>query len=258
MWRTLGRPRWLLLLAVLVAVVIAFTRLGLWQLSVAQDDAVEQAQAEQAARPAEPVEEVLAPHGGFPEDGRGRSVLAVGAYDPARQFLVPDRVLAGESGYWVVTPVVVASTGARLPVVRGFVGDPALADSPGEEQVTVTGTLALGESPVSAPGLPEGQRGSVDLALLANQWPGELYNGFVFATGEQPRVTGPAVTPVPPPSFGGEVDWRNLGYALQWWVFAGFAVFMFWRLLVEDHRADRVSERHTLETAHERTEPHHV
>jgi surfeit locus 1 family protein len=29
---------------------------------------------------------------------------------------------------------------------------------------------------------------------------------------------------------------RNLMYALQWWVFGGFVVFMWWRILREDAR----------------------
>lgn len=260
MWRTLLRPRWLALLAALMAVVAVFAWLGLWQLSVARNDALQQAQAQQATRPVAPLAQVLVPHGEFPADGAGRPVLARGSYDADRQFLIPGRLLEGEPGYWVVTPLAVDATGARLPVVRGFVADPGEADRPAAGGVAVTGTLAPGESPAPPADLPGGQRGSLDLSVLANEWPGPLYNAFLFATAEEPQVTGASVTPVPPPTFGGDVDWRNLGYALQWWVFAAFAVFMFWKLLREEHRARAGSgtPRHTLEVPEERTQSHHV
>lgn len=275
MWRTLIKPRWLLLLAVLAVVVVAFARLGLWQLSVAQDDAVEQARAEQLARPVVPVDEALVPHQRFPDDGAGRPVVATGHYAGDQQFLVPDRVLDGEAGYWVVTPLVVADTGANLAVVRGFVTDPAAADRPDATPVAVSGTLAPGEAPEVRKDLPEGQRDSIDLSALANEWPGEFYNAFIFATGEEPQVTAAQVRLIPPPSFGGEVDWRNFGYALQWWVFAAFAVYMFVRFVRDDHELDRAeagalaqedpTARHTVEVPDdpgthpaERTPSHHV
>lgn len=275
MWRTLLKPRWLLLLALLVVVVAAFTRLGLWQLSVAQDDAAEQARAEQLARPVVPLTEALDPHRPFPADAAGRPVTATGSYAGDLQFLVPDRVLDGAPGYWVVTPLVVQDTGANLTVVRGFVSDPADADRPPARTVTVTGTLAPGEAPEVREDLPEGQRDTVDLSVLANDWPGELYNAFVFATAEEPQVTDGAVLPIPPPSFGGEVDWRNFGYALQWWVFAAFGIFMFIRFVRDDHEMDRAqaqalaaedpAPRHTVGepgdpggSPVERTQSHHV
>ena len=67
---------------------------------------------------------VLTPHSPFPQDGTGRRITATGRYDGSGQVLVTPRLLRGERGYWVVTPLVVRSTGARIAVVRGFVTDP--------------------------------------------------------------------------------------------------------------------------------------
>jgi surfeit locus 1 family protein len=231
--RTALQPRWLALLAVLLVVVYAFVRLGLWQLAVAQDRVFEETLASQAAQAEVPVEDVLQPFSAFPNDASGRPVSASGTYDSGLQFLVPDRLLEGREGYWVMTPLR-TQEGALLTVLRGWVADPATADEPPGTPVSVTGTLAPGESPSAATDLPAGQLGSVDLAVLANTWEGDLYNAFVFATGEQPRVTELTVEPVPPPALSGRgVDWGNLGYALQWWVFAGFAVYMYLRFLKE-------------------------
>lgn len=235
-WRTLLTPRWLLLTAVLVAVCVACWQLGSWQLSVARHEGGQEVAGEQQARPVVPLEEALAPQQPFPEDGSNRPVEAEGRYRPDGQFLVPERLLEGREGLWVVTPLEVAETGATLLVVRGFVTDPAEAGSVPATPVTVEGTLAPGESPAGDADLPEGQRGSIDLSSLANERPGDWYNAFIFAQEERPRLSAPEVERIPPPVIGGGVDWRNLGYALQWWVFAGFAVFLWARQLREETR----------------------
>lgn len=243
------RPRWLGLLALVLAVMVSFGLLGLWQLNVARD----RGRAEQAlAAPTMPVADVaavLTPHSPFPRDGMGRRITAKGRYDGSAQVLVTPRLLAGQRGYWVVTPLVVRSTGARLAVVRGFVTDPAQATAPAvAAEVTVSGTLAPGESPAQEPSstdaaLPTGQLGALDLSLLVNRWPGGLYNAFVFATAEQPdvtSVTSSAVERVPPPALvGGALAWRNAAYALQWWAFALFTAYMWWRMVREDYQTQQ-------------------
>lgn len=241
MIRTALQPRWLALSAVLVVVVFAFGRLGWWQFSVAQESEAREYLQAQQARPVVQLEDYLAPHRPFPQDGSNRMVQAQGEYAGAQQFLVPRRYLGGQEGYWVITPLRTGA-GALLPVLRGWVAEPAQADTPAATSLTVTGTLAPGESPAQAADLPEGQLGSVDLAVLANTWEDPLYNAFVFATQERPALSAGTVTPVPPPALRGSgSDWRNVGYALQWWVFAGFAGYMYLRFL-----KDAAAERHTV------------
>ncbi len=249
MLRTALKPRWLGLFACVLAVIVAFGMLGLWQLNVARD----KGRAEEVrAAPTQPVADVatvLVPHGSFPRDGNGRRVTVTGRYDVSAQVLLTPRLLRGEPGYWVVTPLVVRSTGARIAVVRGFVTDPAQAVAPDlTSEVTVSGTLAPGESPAgdnahADPPLPEGQLTALDLSVLVNRWPGALYNAFVFATAEQPDLTSvasPAIERVPPPTLvSGTLSWRNAGYALQWWVFALFAVYMWWRMVRDDYETER-------------------
>ena len=38
-------------------------------------------------------------------------------------------------------------------------------------------------------------------------------------------------------------DWQNYGYALQWWLFAGFAVFLWVKLILDELDPSRVAER---------------
>ena len=251
MLRTALKPRWLGLFALVLGVMVSFTLLGLWQLSVARD----QGRAEQVratpARPVTDVSTVLAPQTPFPRSGDGRRITATGRYDGSGQVLVTPRLLEGKRGYWVVTPLVVRSSGARLAVVRGFVTDPTKAIAPDAgTEVTVSGTLAAGESPAqnpsgSAAAFTAAQMTNLDLSLLVNRWPGALYNAFVFATNEAPDVTSavsPEVVRVPPPAgAGGGLSWRNTAYAFQWWAFALFAAYMWWRMVRDDYETGKAS-----------------
>jgi surfeit locus 1 family protein len=234
------KPRWLGLLALVVVVMVTFGILGLWQLDVARDKGRAEAVKAAPKRPTAALSSVITPHVDFPADGSGRPVTTTGRYDATGQVLVTPRLLHGRTGYWVVTPLVVKDTGARLAVVRGFVTDAAQATPPAVTgPVTVNGTLAPGESPSTGAALPAGQLGSVDLSLLVNRWHGEIYNAFLFATGESPEATrtaGSVIERVPPPQLPSNgLSWRNAAYALQWWVFALFAAYMWWRMVRDDH-----------------------
>jgi cytochrome oxidase assembly protein ShyY1 len=80
---------------------------------------------------------------------------------------------------------------------------------------------------------------------LLEAWPyrsAEVFDGYVVRSAESPR---PAVAPTrvaaAPPS-GGVSRWRNLAYALQWWLFAGAAVF-FWAAVIRRAAVERRTER---------------
>jgi cytochrome oxidase assembly protein ShyY1 len=238
------------LFALVMAIMAGFGMLGLWQLDVARDRGRAPQARAATVLPVADVAAVLTPHGPFPPGGTGRQITATGHYDGSAQVLVTPRLLRGRRGYWVVTPLLVRSSGARIAVVRGFVTDPAQADAPDPTtEVTVSGALAAGESPAestsSDKALPDGQMGTLDLSVLVNRWPGALYNAFVFATAEQPDLTSvaaPAAERVPPPApEGGGLVWRNAAYALQWWVFALFAAYMWWRMVRDDYETGKAT-----------------
>ena len=234
MLRTALQPRFLALLGLVLVVGVVFVQLGRWQLGVAEGKAVEEAVAKARAQQPVQLTDVLGPHEAFPGELSSRPVTAVGQYASDGQLLVPDRRLDGESGSWVVTPFVVDETGARLPVLRGFVTDPAAVGDPPEGTLTVAGGLAPPESPVDTAVGP-GEIGSVDTSVLVNLWPGDLYNGFLFLESEDP-ATGPQLTKVPTPLGDTGLQWRNAAYAVQWWVFALFALWLWWRMVREEHR----------------------
>ncbi|KGN39976.1 SURF1 family protein [Knoellia aerolata] len=244
MLRSARKPRHLALLAVAVLVVIAFVQLGRWQLGVAEDEALREALERARSQQPVAVETVLTPHSDFPGELSTRPVVATGEFG-ADQVVVANRRLEGRAGFWVVAPLRVAATGATLPVLRGFVTSAADVPPVPVGQVTVTGGLAPPESPYAGEPPPEGQLGSIDTSLLVSRWPGELYNAFVFQQ-EQAPAPAPAdlgaMERVPTPSGETGFKWRNAAYALQWWAFALFAVFMWWRIVKDDEREDAEPE----------------
>ncbi len=249
--KTALQPRWLTLLAFVVVLCCVFAWLGSWQLGVAQSKGVVQAAREQAARPAQPVDEVLAPQRPFASDLDGRQVTATGRYDATKQVLVPERLQGGVPGWWVVTAL---QTGTGLlPVVRGWVASPT--DPSTSPSAVPTGTVSLrgvlqpdDGAPSEVSTLPEGQLAQVDAADLVNRWGSPIYNGYVLLSAQQATATGPQpqLVPAPTPASPG-VAWRNAAYAVQWWVFAGFALLLWWKMvrqeqLDEQARADRAAD----------------
>ncbi|MBB6350875.1 SURF1 family protein [Nonomuraea muscovyensis] len=247
MMRTLLSPRMLGLHLLTIGVVIAFILLGRWQLGVFQDSGKPQATSD----PAPVAVTTLAPVGGRMDGGAvGRQVTAEGVYDAQRQLLVADRVpdvdepggnVARDKGYWVLTPLRL-DDGTLMPVVRGWVadaGDPAAVVPEG--RVGVSGRLRPQQGTDSvqrrAEGLPEGQVQTVSTGELVNLWSGEkVRTGFLVA---QPPSGGLTQVKVSPPVVGGTLTWRNLAYAANWWIFAGFAVFMWFHFVRDGVRGDR-------------------
>ena len=184
---------------------------------------------------------MLTPHADFPADGSGRPVTVTGRYDAAGQVLVAARLLHGRTGYWVVTPLV--RDGHRRPARRR----PRLRDRrrPGDTDrpspARSRSRHARAGGVAAAPGrrCRPGSSGSVDLSLPGEPLARQIYNVFLFATGESPEATrtaGSAVERVPPPRLPSNgLSWRNAAYALQWWVFALFAACMWWRMVRDDH-----------------------
>jgi cytochrome oxidase assembly protein ShyY1 len=250
------------LLALTLVLMAVMSGLGVWQLGVARDNGRVEAMQEARSRPVAPLTDVVGPHEQFPDNGSLRRVTATGHYDPSGQVLVAPRRLHGHTGAWVVTPLVVDGTGARLAVVRGFVDGPvATPPAVPTGTVTVTGALAPSEEP-SDPGRPADRLSTVDLPLLLDRWGGSIYNAFVFAIDEAPASgtqtdASAGLQRIPPPRPEAGLDLRNAGYALQWWVFAAFVGYMYVRILRDEHRShtepgpdDPATEPTTNERAH--------
>ncbi|MFC3689397.1 SURF1 family protein [Aquipuribacter hungaricus] len=247
MVRTLLTWRWAALTLVLVAAVAGMVLLGRWQwersVPEAPRAAVDLATVEAASLP-----DVVALAGttgaAVPETAAGDLVAATGRWRTDRTLLVADRDLDGRPGRWAVTALEVQGPDgpALLPVVRGWLPSPAgspaqTVDEPAGA-ATVVGWLQQSE-PLDVPAevvQPEGVVPLLAAADLANRWPEALVPGFVVTAPTPSQAAGAdlELLPGPPAEDTGARDWRNLAYSAQWFVFAGFAVVLWWRMLRDD------------------------
>lgn len=227
-------PRALGLAVVAVVLMAAMVVLGFWQLG-SYDEKQRTNAASQFARDPSPLDELVGPDDPFPADGVGRPVTLSGQYLADEQLYV-DGFAGADARYAVVTPLLTDS-GSAVLVVRGAADDPA-ADVPGGE-VSVTGVLepATDEgAPLDADRVTDGLR----ISSLVSEVSADLYGGYVVATPAASSGLEP-VRP-DPPTRSRWAGVRNLLYAVQWWLFAAFVAFMWWRV-VNDETATRVRDQ---------------
>ena len=219
-----------LLALVLLAATIA---LGLWQLGTWRDHrSDEQQDATKAA--ARPISDVMGPDDPFPGLMTGHPVVVSGEWVPSGTVYVSGRENHGVEGYWVVTPVAVGGAGQpAVPVVRGWVKAIDQAPSPATGGVELTGWLQP----------PEGANGMADddptddvlpqlrIADVIQHVDQDLYGAYVVDRDPAPGLQKASLAELP--GAGTTTGLRNFLYGLEWWVFSGFVVYIWWRHIQE-------------------------
>ncbi len=144
----------------------------------------------------------------------------------------------GEGGRWLVTPLSVGDPDQpAVPVVRGWVpADTAIDEVPAAPagEIDVLGWLQPTEAATDGATEPdEGVVAHLRVADLVQLLDGQdLYGAYVVAKEPLPAddaagVDAATLDQLPPASrFTGL---RNILYAIEWWVFAAFAIFLWWR-----------------------------
>ncbi|MEW1805593.1 SURF1 family protein [Pseudarthrobacter enclensis] len=286
MWKTALKPRWIAGFVLAIVLSGVFVLLSQWQFGRSTQPEVP---VNPASEQVQPLTGTLQPGEFFHGSVADQMVTAQGTYSPDKQVLIPGRLHDGKTGYWVVSAFAVsgapALTGAGaspqtwIPVARGWVAEPGDAAAPPSGAVQLTGRLLPSEAPVGGKDPKPGEASAVSVAELINDWEVSSYPGFVSATAEvvggqdvsaaaapgklQPLNIGPQ-----PP--GQHINWLNLFYSIEWVVFAGFAFFIWWRLVKDDYHRDLeealedegapTSEQHQHETPqtgqHQQPGPH--
>jgi cytochrome oxidase assembly protein ShyY1 len=233
--RTLVSPRLLGLHLLGVLAVTAAVLLGLWQLDAWQTGRELEARDLAGAR-ALPLEQVMTPDGPFPADQVGRPVTFAGVWVPGSTMLVADRSLDGRTGVWAVTPVAVCDGGAdcgrasAMLVVRGWSPSAQEVPPPPRGRVELTGWLQPGEgSGVPDPDPRDDVIPEMRIASAIQHVDQDLYGGYVIARDGVPPSSLSPVTPDSLPKPDVTTKLRNLLYAIEWWVFGGFAVYVWGR-----------------------------
>ncbi|MEE1756781.1 SURF1 family protein [Streptomyces sp. SP18CS02] len=239
MYRFLTTPRWWGINVFVLLAIPFCVFMGTWQLGKFEDRVDSHREAEQrpeaGSRAAVPLADLLP----VDKETSGRHATASGRYGD--QFLVPGRTLDGKTGSYVLT--LLRTDDKALPVVRGWLADGAKAPAPPVGEVTVTGALQASENSGTkgvdaSGGLPPGQVGMISAASLVNLVPDDVYDAWI-TLADAPS----GLTPVPaeaPQGSGLDLKaFQNLGYTGEWFVFAGFVLFMWFRLLRREVEAEK-------------------
>lgn len=260
----------LLMLVLFLAAATVCARLGVWQIDRAQERGEMSAkhEADEAELgTATELGDVLAPQATFPGALVGKQVRVTGEFEPDGQLFVEGRVLNDELGYLVLTPLRVIDDGTAgeswaqlsgvpvLPVVRGWVAEPGDFE-PLTGEVEVTGYLQ-GSEAVELGMVGANVTDSISAGALANRWGGPIYSGYLVQATSDPAGDGSVlVLPRPTIEGGTGLNMQNLFYAIQWWVFGGFALALWIRLVRDETRGGSADGFEGFEALQPNPNPH--
>ncbi len=243
-------PRfWGVHLLALVAVLVA-GGLGYWQLEAWQARRAAEAVDLSSTDPV-PMTSVIGPDDPFPGAAVGRPVVVEGTWLPDATVLVSGRSRGDRDGFWVVTPLTVGTPDApAVAVVRGWAPTQDVVPAPPTGDAELVGWLQPGEGTGAVDDDPDDdvlpQLRTADIVQRVDR---DLYGAYVvvadpaevaegaWPTGDRAVNDGSAgLAPADLealPQSGRFTALRNLLYALEWWIFAGFAGFLWWRYVRE-------------------------
>ncbi|MDF2575890.1 MAG: hypothetical protein K0S05_2802 [Agromyces sp.] len=234
------RPRWVLALLAALAVAAGFALLGQWQIERAVEQAVV---VERPTEEVRPLVDVAVPDGPTEQAATGQRVEVTGTFVPGDTVVVGGRLNDGVQGHWVVAHLEVTDAApGGLPVALGWAVDAETARAAADRfdagadasaEVTVVGRFLPSEAPMAPADDADPQSmQTVAVAHLINVWADyddrPVY--FAYVTATEPAQGLEAISS-PPPEQAVELNWLNVFYAVEWVVFAGFAVFLWYRLV---------------------------
>lgn len=259
MWSLLKTPRWLGFTVVVIVAIVAFAALSAWQWQRADEERVARVklQTEVQQQPLALGEALTqfsesATVNASPSDERDyRAVTFTGTFLPDSTILVRQRPLDGRNGFWVVTPMTVA-TGGTIWVNRGWI--PATQGARAEVtppiaaagNVQVIGWLRPSETrrndtdATPASDLPGGQVRWLDTSALNTREDLITPAAYVEVTQISPSDGDVQTLPLP------QIDeTQNISYAVQWFIFALVAISGWWYFLRREARDE--AQRSSLE-----------
>lgn len=254
-------PRWLLGLLLVLALASGFVALSKWQLSAST---LSQIGVDPSKNTVRPYQEILQPHTPLTLTTVDSVVEATGTYAPGSSYLVQNKLNDGEHGYWVITllipddgQTVETSQGQErrgIAVARAWVATPQIPAEP-TGTITVAGRIVGNDPPLDTTFITEENRShdrmlaAASAAYLTNVWDAPLYNGILTADSESASATpldengaiaadasiigqDQTVRSIRADQVTNDsIDWLNIFYAVEWLVFAAFALYLWWRML---------------------------
>lgn len=246
-WSVARQPKWILALIAALIMAAIFALLGQWQLE-RSFRTVGLSQEEQQTYLQ--LEQILTPGKAVTQDQDGKPVVFKATIKTDRGYIVANRQQGGVSGYWIIFDYV-TEKGITLVVANSWWPTEQEARSVlkvmSESQHSAVlqkmrGNLLATEAPEPLdPNKPDLLQ-SLSTAQLVNLYspdkPLQIYSGAVALEGSGAS----AIVIVPQTEFV-ELNFLNIFYAIEWVLFAGFAVFMWWRLVEDDRLGLRDPDR---------------
>jgi len=220
-----------LFIVVVLLLGLVCIRLGFWQLSRrierrTQNEIIEHALSlPPTGLPSEPI---------FPADWEYRRVSISGIFDDDGSVVLRNRAYRDQPGVHLVSPMIIAETGAAILVDRGWIPVTQflaedIAAYQGSSDFEVTGflrisnpepTLALLADPTLAPGEDVLKEWRVlNVERIQEQIPYALFPMYLQMTDSEPA---PGAYPIPIPDVDLS-DGPHLAYAIQWFSFGAVA-----------------------------------
>lgn len=235
MWRIARRPKWIAALLLALGVAAAFAALGQWQL----ERSIEAATViERDTETAVPLSSVAEPQEVMTSDASGRTVTVEGTWVAGDEVVVTGRESGGEPGDWVIRHLQ-TDDGASLAVVVGYVAPGASIPDLPVGEASLTGRYVPSESPQQQD-FEAGERRAIAVAELINLWDDveSVYSGYLTTTD---APAGLEAIAAPPPEADVELNLLNLFYAVEWVLFGGFAVYLWWRLVRDEFEQEQAA-----------------
>ncbi|WP_425860101.1 SURF1 family protein [Arthrobacter sp. TWP1-1] len=259
MLKTAVKPKWIAALVFALAVSAVLVLLSQWQFSRSLEKDVAPPSVTEKVQP---LLDTMTPGHLMTGDVEGQMVTVQGHFDPSKQVLVPSRLQDGNEGYWAVAGFIVdgavppvgsaATKEVVISVARGWVASADDVPAVPVGAVELTGRLLNSEGPVLKKDLPEGQVAALSSAELTNRWNVSMYASFIVsfnevvdgqevgaAAGNAADKSALVPITVTATDQNDKINWLNIFYSIEWAVFAGFAVFLWWRLVADDFRRDQ-------------------
>jgi len=233
-WQVARRPKWIAVLLLVLVVAGVFAFLGRWQLERAIDSARADGPDTETVVP---LETVAAPQQPIDAAAAWRRVSADLSVVPGDTVLLSGRTNTAGPGWWVVAHAV-EPDGASLAVAAGWAATEAEARA-AAARVDAAGDLGEVRGRYLPPESPQesdfehGVHSALAPAELVNEWreAGPTYAGYLVL---DTPLGGLEAIDAPPPQPDTELNLLNLFYAIEWVIFAGAALYLWWRLVKDD------------------------
>ena len=213
-------------------VLILTSALGLWQYAESQREDI---QNEVLNAPAKEISSVHTPGDYVPENVFAQQVQDSGILNCSNSINVTTATVRGK--------VCLLEIENELPIAVLF-SEPLKVFS--ENEVEIIGRLQPAQSyePVPLGALESRLESELNIHALVQHYKTSLYDGFILVESIQQNGASQQIEIkrdllILPPA---GVEVRNLFYAWQWWIFAGFALLLWAKYVSDEWRKERTSE----------------